>query len=125
MGFSLLVVLIMLLLGGLPGRVHAFHMNPGIRPRQQQKGSAMSTMYPLAVVSAGSITHLARTTLCHYSISAYFATIKRNEGAMMLGGKARDAGAKDLITQLTANLHGTRSKESQRTDEPAAKEHSY
>jgi hypothetical protein len=77
----------------------------------------MSTMYPLAVVNAASITHLARTTLCHYSISAYSGRIKMNEGAMMLGGKARDAAAKNLITQLAANLHGTRNEESRRTIE--------
>ena len=44
----------------------------------------MSTMYPLAVVSAASITHLARTTLRHYSISVYHAPIKTSEGTVRL-----------------------------------------
>jgi hypothetical protein len=62
----------------------------------------MSTVYPLAVIDAASITHLATTTLCHYSISLCPTTVEGNKGTMTLVGKARDAAAKDLITLLAA-----------------------
>lgn len=79
----------------------------------------MSTMYPLAVVSAGSITHLARTTLCHYSIRAYATSIKRSEGTMMLGGQARYAAEDDLDAQGASDTCGVKTLKTPMTIEEA------
>jgi hypothetical protein len=65
-------------------------------------------MYPLVVANAGPIAHLASTTLCHYSISAYLTTIKTKEGTMTLDGKDGDAAVEDLVGELaaTSTAHG-------------------
>ena len=68
----------------------------------------MSTMYPLAVVNAASITPLARTTRCHYSITVHPAPVEANEDAVTLEGKALNTTETALVTELlaTATTHG-------------------
>ena len=69
----------------------------------------MSTLYPLAIVDAASITTQVRMTLQYYlSISAPDVQVETNQGVVTLEGKARDAAYKDMITQLVNGVYGVR-----------------
>jgi osmotically-inducible protein OsmY len=94
-------------------------MNPRTPPKQQQKGSAMSVMYPLAIVNTASITNLVRMTLYHHSISVYPTQVETNEGVATLGRKVRDTAAKNLDTQPMSDIPGVRSIENQMDIEEA------
>jgi osmotically-inducible protein OsmY len=83
-------------------------MNARTQRKQQQKGSAMSAMYPLAIVDTTSITSLVRMTLYHRSISVCHTKIETNEGVAALGGNARNVAAENPVTQLVSDIPGVR-----------------
>ena len=69
----------------------------------------MSTLYPLAIVDAASITTQVRMTLQYYlSINAPDVQVETNQGVVTLEGRARDAAYKDMITQLVNGVYGVR-----------------
>jgi hypothetical protein len=70
-------------------------MNPGTQRTPRQKGSAMSTTYPLAIINTASITSLVRMTPCDH---VYHAKIETNEGMAALGKKARNTAAENPVT---------------------------
>jgi hypothetical protein len=67
-------------------------------------------MYPLAIVNTASITSLVRMTLYHHSISVYHARVETGEDMAVLGGKARNAAAENLVGPLVNDIPGVRRK---------------
>jgi len=60
-------------------------------------------------IDDASITALVKTTLLyHRSTSALKTTVETKDGAVTLGGKAKNAAEKDLATKLVSDVHGVK-----------------
>jgi osmotically-inducible protein OsmY len=65
-----------------------------------------------------SITAQVKLTLLyHRSTSALKTGVQTNDGVVTLGGKARNAAEKDLVTKLVSDIHGVKSVKNQMTVE--------
>ena len=60
-------------------------------------------------VDDASITGLVKMTLLyHRSTSAINTLVETNDGLVNLGGMARNASEKDLVTQLVSDVYGVK-----------------
>ena len=62
------------------------------------------------IIDDASITAQIRTTLLlHSSTSSFNTTVATKEGVVTLGGTAKNAAEKDLVTKLVNNIYGVKS----------------
>lgn len=85
----------------------------------------MSVLYPLAIVNTASITSLVRMTLYHHSIGVYPTQVETNEDMTALGGKAREAAPRSLVTQPMSDSPGVRSRENTMAIEEAKSQEAF
>ena len=84
-----------------------------IQREQQQKGSAMSVMYPLAIVNTTSISSLVKIKLYNHSIIVYNTNIEVNKVVAKLNENAGDVSSENPITQLMNDIPVKRSVKNQ------------
>ena len=78
-----------------------------IKPKEQTMGQRIGVIGEK--VDDASITGLVKMTLLyHRSTSAINTLVETNDGLVNLGGMARNAAEKDLVTQVVSDVYGVK-----------------